>query len=149
MSLEVYVFIKEVNIPTAESWQASIDRAGFPMTFAPGFEPLKDKGFVPCTFDGVAAGFEYVLSEIDEVASSYPNLQEKVRGYDSVVTFRWGSRLRECAVALLAASSLTDSVSGFMYEPQEGLEIQSSQALEYASRTLMDLRAMMKRFPKR
>jgi hypothetical protein len=132
MSMEVYVFLKRSDLPLVGSWQQAVRDSNFPVDLYPTFDPAKDSGFVPCKFRDATSGFEYFLSSSDDIASSYPDLKEAVRSYDSATTFSWGSRLDECAVALIAAATLAALSSGVMYDPQDGLQYDRASALKYA-----------------
>jgi hypothetical protein len=143
MSMEVYVFLKKSDLPVVSIWQRSIGDSGLLVDLDLIFDPTKDSGFVPCKLRGSGTGFEYFLSPIDDIASSYPDLKEVVQPYDSAATFSWGSRLDECAVALVAAATLAASSSGVMYDPQEGLEYQGADALRHAQEVYKQVLAII------
>ena len=132
MSMDVYVFLKKSDLPPVNIWQNSLAEFDFPVDLYSTFDPNKDSGFVPCKLRGAVTGFEYFLSPIGEIASTYPDLKEMAQLYDTAAVFSWGSRLDECAVALIAAATLATSCSGIMYDPQGGLQYVGASALRYA-----------------
>jgi hypothetical protein len=132
MSMEIYVFLKKADLPVANIWQQSVKKFDFLVDLDPAFDPIKDSGFVACKLHGTGTGFGYFLSSIDDITSSYPDLREMAQPYDAAATFSWGSCLDECAVALVAAATLTASSSGVMYDPQEGLQYDGANALRCA-----------------
>jgi hypothetical protein len=133
--MEVYVFLNKSDLPAVEDWQRSIQNADFPIDLHAAFNPTKDSGFVPSKLRGKETGFEYLCSPAEEVASAYPDLKGADRLFDSVAIFSWGARMDECAVALVAASTLAASTSGIMFDPQEGRQYDGHGALKVARET--------------
>ena len=148
MSIDIHVFLNRVAVPAADTWQDAICQADLPVEFGATFDPLNDSGFAPCTLEASGTGFEYSLSEREDIASVYPDLGQQVLRYDSVISFSWSSNLRECAAAMIAAGVLTSLSSGLLYDPQENLRVGAAEGVSYARTRFAEVKSVMARFPK-
>jgi hypothetical protein len=143
MSIDVYVFLKKSNLPSATAWQAAILAAGLPVALHGVFDPSKDNGFVPCRFENADTGFEYSMSSANEICAAYPGLNDLIQSYDTAITFSWGGDIKEFAVAIVAAGVLAHLCSGVMYDPQESTRFSDLESLAYARNTLASIGAMV------
>jgi hypothetical protein len=59
MSVSVCVFLNPARMVTPQAWAEAIKSNGFDMSLQTDFDSRGSPGFVPCTYRGKGAGFEY------------------------------------------------------------------------------------------
>ncbi|MGD0902278.1 MAG: hypothetical protein ABR924_04970 [Terracidiphilus sp.] len=140
MSMELHVLLKQSKIPSVASWSNAIRDAGLPLVIPHEFNIVTDSGWQPFRFWEISSGVEVSFdSSIDEEIKCYPALGPLKRHFDSLVSFRWGGDVDECAVAVLVASTLAQVVDGVLYDPQENLQQNGREALVMARETIAQL----------
>lgn len=130
MSVEIHVFMQDLQVPEREQWQKAIEEAGFPIVLDPALDLRKDKGFSPTTYDGFASGFELYLEPAANYLNSYPEIQENVGTRDKCVSFRWGADTVRAAAAISAAAVLTTFTEGIYFDPETGRVFTSDAVFE-------------------
>jgi hypothetical protein len=139
MSLELYVFMKKSNLPSLATWQGALDKVGFGVALDSTFNPIVDDGFVPCSYNGSATGFEFSLGSRDELVKTYPGLKRNQEGFDTSAVFVWGGGLNECVSAVCSAAVLTQLSDGLMYDPQEAHQFTGSEAVLQGRKAVQEL----------
>jgi hypothetical protein len=119
MSVSVSVFLKDDRLPTPTEWQAAIRGAGFAVELDTDFDPRTFTGFLPATYRGLAAGFEYYL---DEVAGTTDLGSERrvaaASGQELYVTLVTHSSMAETLSATLAAAVLAEVTAGTLFDDE-------------------------------
>lgn len=139
MSQELYVLVRRSHLPTVVAWQSALDQSGFAVRLDSGINPLEHSGFLPCSYNGSATGFEFSLASRSDLIESYPELKVKTNQFDTVATFVWGGELSESASAFCAAAVLTDVSDGLMFDPQEGDSFNGPDAIVLAREVVESL----------
>jgi hypothetical protein len=141
MSLDIYVFLSKTRLPSAKTWQAALNDLGTSIVLDDSFDPLHDRGFVPCKFGTAATGFEFLLDASEDLLRANRQLANHVRPDDVCAVFTWGGDLKECAAAVSAAASLTAVAEGIMYDPQEDERFGVIEAQQCARKTVAEIGA--------
>lgn len=117
MSVDLYVFLRERELPTDEEWQRAIQAAGHDLVFD-SFSSREHTGFLPARLAGELSGFEYSFNPID--ANEVEKLKAIIADRSHVVTFTLHGNMLELRAAEIAASVLTDLANGVYFDPQSG-----------------------------
>ncbi|MFN0277831.1 MAG: hypothetical protein ACKVRN_04430 [Pyrinomonadaceae bacterium] len=139
MSLELYIFMLDSQVPSRDAWQQTMDELGFPTVLDPSFDLRHDKGFSPTTYNGQMTGFEFYLEPAADILSTYSHIASKVGSRDTCATFRWGADMAECAASLSAASSLTKLTDGIYFYPDDDIIYSADEAVEATRRDLSSI----------
>ena len=140
MSMELHVLLRKDMIPSIARWNEVLLESALPLIVPADFNLLTDSGFRPFQLRRENSGVEvYFESDLSSELETYPILVNVRSSFDSVVAFRWGSRLDECAVAILASASLAVTAQGIVYDPQEDVSLTPDEALTMARETLSAL----------
>jgi hypothetical protein len=67
VSVSRTVYVRRAAIPAPKAWAAAIRAAGFPMAMDADFDVEQVSGFLPCSYDGKEAGFEYFFSTLEDL----------------------------------------------------------------------------------
>lgn len=118
MTVEIHVFLQDLQVPEREQWQKAIEEAGFPIVLDPALDLRKDKGFSPTTYNGYASGFELYLEPAANYLNSHPEIRENVGTRDKCVSFRWPDDTVTAAAAITAAAVLTILTEGVYFDPE-------------------------------
>ena len=95
MSVASSVFLMRSAMPTPKRWAAAIREAGFALKLDEDFDVETFSGFLPCEYEGVAAGLEYSFGEADT-----SQLSEEQRASSVVATSRSpSSRTVVCGIS--------------------------------------------------
>lgn len=134
MSVSTYVFLSRSKLPAWTLWAEAVKGSGFEMKMD-RFHIVKQEGFVPCRYNGRAAGFEYYYGGVaDAVAND--DLDEKVLrkvgDRDVMITFVTHSSMHGLMSAVIAAAALTDLTDGLLWD--EDSWVPGAKALAYARR---------------
>lgn len=130
MSVEIHVFMQDLQVPGREQWQQAIDEAGFPIVLDLALDLRKDRGFSPTTYDGYASGFELYLEPASNYLNSYPEIRENVGTRDKCVSFRWPDDTVTAAAAISAAAVLTTLTEGVYFDPKANRVLTSDSVFE-------------------
>jgi hypothetical protein len=136
MSVELYVFVQESNIPTRDAWQKALEDSKFPTVLNSSFEPRKDSGFSPATYKGQSSGYEFYLDSAKQILANYSHIKKQVGDRDRCVTFCWGGDLTECAAAMSSAAALTKVADGIYYYPDDDLLFNADDVVEVVRQEL-------------
>ena len=111
MSADLNVFIKADQLPTREEWMEAIGKHGFQFKFDDEFNPEDHQGFLPCTFEGKEAGFEYYCDKIEETGFEDDPAPE-LEGKELCVGFCSSFDREDLSCAMIAAGSLAKLTGG-------------------------------------
>src|SRR4029077_4704527 len=114
MSVDLFVFLRDTDVPTRDSWQDAIKAAGVDLVLD-DFDPREHTGYLPVKLDGKPTGFEYYFGSVDEELRQRP---EQIGDRDRVISFVLHSDLTELRAAMWAAAVLTKHASGIFCDPQ-------------------------------
>ena len=132
MSVDVFVFLEDKNLPSLRMWQNTLNSMGVDVKFEPDFDPRKDSGYRPVKLDGVDSGFEYSYGSAEKAFGEVP---EDVGPRDRVALFILHSNMRELATAMFAAAALVKCADGLLYYEDDDDYVGSERALELAEET--------------
>jgi hypothetical protein len=115
MSVHLYVFLRDSDLPTQEEWQRAVQDAGHDLFFD-SFSPKEHAGFLPMQLDGEECGFEYSFRSIEEGEGEEVDLGDR----SHVVELSWHSSILDLRAVEIAASTLTELCNGIFLDPQSG-----------------------------
>ncbi|MDP2270256.1 MAG: hypothetical protein Q8N23_30700 [Archangium sp.] len=138
MSVGSSVFLKRSAMPTSARWAAAIREAGFPLKLDERFDVLTFDGFLPCEYQGVAAGFEYTFRAADTSALSAAD-RERVGDRDVEIVFTTHSGMRNLVSAIIAGGVLAQLSDGVHWDHEAGVISGGPEALEFARGQVVDL----------
>jgi len=116
MSVALYVFLQDQDVPSRDEWQGAINAAHLPLILDV-FDVRKFAGYLPVELDGIDTGFEFFFGVVSEI----PGVDAlRLAGRDRYVAFVLHSDLTEMKAAMLAAATLTEHASGVFFDPQSG-----------------------------
>jgi hypothetical protein len=121
MSIEMYAFIHEADIPDRGSWQDSINSLGFPLELDDDLDPMQSTGFTPCKIAGIPSGFEIYLESAEDILESFPEQRIDFNEFEKVISFRWGGHLEELACSLASSAALVKEHNAKVLFPDEDL----------------------------
>jgi hypothetical protein len=139
MSIELHVFFHIERVPDRDTWQREIERLAFPSVLDPSLKVRVDTGFIPGTFRGRVAGFEFSLTPAIDILSSYPHIEPRIAGRNSCATFRWSGSMDECGSAICAAAALAQIADGVYFYPDDDILLSAEGTV---GTTLGDLNAI-------
>ena len=121
MSVENNIFVKRENMPSPDAWARAIAAHGFSMTMDTDFDIDEFDGFLPCTYQGEEAGFEYYAEESDikELLSEGLLTEEEaqqLQGREFLVTLETHADMREYMTSMIAAAVLCELADGMLAE---------------------------------
>lgn len=125
------MFLRRDRLPTPAEWQASLTAAGFAVELDLDFDPVAHDGFLPASYEGREAGFEYLFSDVaddDYDESIPPRLGER----DAVVSLITHSNMTELMTSTLAAAALAVFSDGLVYDTEAGALYAADEALAWA-----------------
>jgi hypothetical protein len=131
MSVSVIVFLRSERTPSSTAWQDGIQRHGFTVGLDLEFDPASFSGFLPCTYGGVASGFEYYLDDaaLDGLDTAGRSLVGNRNKMISLVTH---SDMREAATSAIAAGVLAAVADGVLYDAEGGEIVLGTDAANWA-----------------
>jgi hypothetical protein len=131
MSISRTVYLRRSALPTPTDWALSIRTAGFEMDLPTDFDLEEMSGFLPCTYCGHEAGFEYAFDD----ASSL-ELDDELRGSlgerDVAISFVTHADMRGLVTAVIAAAVLAATCDGIVHDEESGEVLLASEALASA-----------------
>jgi hypothetical protein len=117
MSVDLNVFLVRSSMPAPAEWTSAITDAGFDAQLDSDFDVDTFTGFLPCTYKGEPAGFEYYADALDADGRATLQLPDE---FDFAVTFVTGSNMREFITSLIASGVLCQLSGGAFFDPQSG-----------------------------
>ncbi len=127
MSISRTVIVNRTRMPTPTAWADAIRAAGFPMEMTTDFDIAEHSGFLPCTYDGVPAGFELFFTTDEELLE-----HDDIGDRDAAISFVTHSSMRDLACAIVAAGVLAAKCDGIVFDEESGERIDADEALAYA-----------------
>ncbi len=114
MSVDLYVFLRDKDVPTRDRWQQAINAYGVDLVLD-DFDPREHEGYLPVKLNGKPTGFEYYFGSVEEELGDRP---ERIGDRDRIISFVLHSDLTELKAAIWAAAVLTKHTSGIFCDPQ-------------------------------
>ncbi len=135
MSISTTVFLERARLPKPLVWADHIRAAGFPMDLDAAFDVETFSGFLPASYGGKSAGFEYFFSpvvelDLDDTVAAQLGLR------DVSISFVTHSDMRELASAAVAAAVLCAHADGILLDEESGELITANDALASARELL-------------
>ena len=114
-------------MPAPGKWASAIADAGFDAQLDSDFDVDSFTGFLPCTYKGEPAGFEYYADPLDADARAELRLPD---AFDFAVTFVTGSNMREFITSFIESGILCQISGGTFFDPQSGEFTPADSVLE-------------------
>jgi hypothetical protein len=140
MSVTTSVFLKRAALPTPARWAATIREAGFALVLDEDFEVDTFSGYLPCTYAGASAGFEYALQKAQPAELSEQE-RAAIGDRDVEIIFSTHSSTADLAAAIIAGGVLAHLADGVHWDHQAGEFTPALKSLELARSMEKDLRA--------
>lgn len=142
MSVENSVFLRRERLPTLSQWCDAIHRAGFEMEMDvdPDIQTLE--GFLPCTYKGAPAGFEFYTEELDTGGLSADEL-EQIGDRLFLVTLVTHADFGQYMTSMIASAVLCSISDGLLAEGGEPPFISATEAVIWAQRCEPEIARMM------
>jgi hypothetical protein len=118
MSMDLYVSIDHAP-PTVVEWQQALDEKHLPLRLDEEVDLIKLSGFFPMMLKGRKAGFEYLIEDIDDLSSLYPEIHAAKLKERTALSVTYGGMLG-CASAYYSAAALVAKFNGRGFDPEEG-----------------------------
>jgi hypothetical protein len=129
MSIVVEVRFPPGKLPSPQAWQESIAANNFAVEIDSDFDPVTMTGFLPATYKGQPAGFEYLYDlETNE---------------QSCVSLSWSGRAREAVSGLIAAACLCHLTTGHLVDTEAGDTIEAFSVIAWARQCEIDFQQML------
>lgn len=132
MSMELHVLLSKSRLPDVQKWQSAIDALGFDVKLDPSLNVESVTGFLPVKLKGQDSGFEFDVCPAPDITESYTELSKEFGNAEIAANFRWGGDLNEMACALVASAALARLSDGIWFDPQEGVCLDSTEAIKQA-----------------
>jgi hypothetical protein len=131
MSVDIFVFMREQDLPSTRRWQAALDRleVGIHLDATP--EPTTHSGYWPVTASAQASGFEYLAGPIADAFGSQPPVE--VQDRDFVVDLITHSDMQELRCAMFAACALAPECNGVIVDGESGTVMTTAEMRAQAS----------------
>lgn len=130
MSVDVFVFVREPDLPSREEWQAAIDELGIDLQLDERMEPDSASGYWPVKIRGEASGFEFFSGSAEVLfGSSAPSGAGDRSLTVDLVTH---SDIRELECSLLAGAALALVADGVVYDEETNRATSHEALLELA-----------------
>lgn len=134
MSVEFTVYMERASMPKPAAWAQAIADSGFPAELDADFDVDTFSGFLPCSFDGAEAGFEYSSGPIE-----YVDDLELPEEFDFAVTFATHSDMRQLASSVVCAAVLCSVTRGVLVDPQADIAVPGDDAIGWAREQLEEI----------
>lgn len=135
MSIDVLVHLSEGRMPTPQEWQSAITATGFPVSMDTDFDVKEFKGFLPCTYKELPAGFEYYYSKVEPHDLREIGVPESLPIQIALVTH---SNFAELATSTIAAAVLANITDGLLVDTEEGKTYNGNEALTWAKQIVAE-----------
>ena len=134
MSVDLTVYLSRGAMPTPSAWADAIIESGFPAELDAAFDVDAFSGFLPCSFDGEDAAFDYLSGPIEFVDEL-----ELPSDFDFSVTFSTHSEMRELASSVVCAAILCSVSRGILVDPQADEVVRAEDAVAWAREMLEEI----------
>ena len=130
-----YAFLKNDTIPDRATLQSWIDGLGFDLKLDLELDLMKDRGFSPCTLNGMTEiGFELWPEPTADVAAGSNELLTIAGDRGFCLVMSWGGNMKDCAAVMILSCALAkhcDAVISYeCNEPESLLQmLQSTQEI--------------------
>ncbi len=131
MSFDLDVFLERSKLPAFDEWAEAIRKEGFPLAFPEPVDLTKHTGFLPAVLGDEESGFEFFVSDLDELDGLPEEARALVPAADAVASFSC-HEMQECLAAAVAAAVLARLTSGLFLDPQGSGFFQGQEAIAHA-----------------
>lgn len=131
MSVTHTVFLLNARLPTAEALNAALRKEGVDLQLDPEWDTRESNGFWPATFQGQAAGFEWLIEPIAD-AEVDARTRKRVVKYDTVISLVTRSHPNQMASAVAVWGVLAAATEGLAYADEGGDFFEPAEASEIA-----------------
>lgn len=142
MSMDYYVLC-DIPLSSIQVWQNSIMELGFDMTINQDQAIDLLKGFLPTTWRGQPAGFEFSTIPVRDLFETYDDID--FGGTWPFAYVMYASSLPSCGCALIAAAAIVRKTGGRVFDPQDELIMEPDEAARYAARVERDILQLQSR----
>jgi len=114
VSVDLYVFLRDQDVPTRDGWQQAINASGVDLVLD-NFNPREHTVYLPVKLNFKPTGFEYYFGSVEQELGV---VSERIGDRDRVISFVLHGDFTELKAAMWAAAVLTKHASGIFYDPQ-------------------------------
>ena len=139
MSLHQTAFIAKERVPNRSDLQATVQKLGFDLTIDDFYKPFGCSGFLPCNLNGEKSGFEIYFGLSEEELQQFPHRKEAIGNRDSAITFRWGSRMDECACVMIVSAALANDHGAVVLYQDDDIIYSLAELIAGAKETLLEV----------
>ena len=139
------VFIESIKMVSPTKWHEAIKSNGFDMELDTDFDVVSHTGFLPCTYKGQLAGFEYYYSDENsdedfEEEEIYDTKEVDFVGDRNVsITLSTGSRILELMTSVIAAGVLCSITDGVLYDTYAGTYFTAKESIIWAKENEVEI----------
>ena len=131
MSVDSFVFFRDVRLPSVQEWQQALDLSGTGIVIDPTVDLRRHAGYLPARYHGHESGFEWYYGPAEEISGQMP---EAIGDRTHAVDFVTHSDMRELVCGLVAGAILAKLADGLVFDEESGEFIDGDKALELARR---------------
>jgi hypothetical protein len=118
--LELHVFLLLDRLPDRDRWQKAIEDLELHLRLPEDLLPAGHAGECAVRLGPeVESSFAFETRGRDQVAGMPPELAERIRDLDGLVTFRWAGNPVDSACVMAAAAGLAACTDGIAFLPEE------------------------------
>ena len=128
MAIELFV-LSDKKLNSMGEWQTAIDNEEFPIRLANDRQIETLKGFLPVVLRRVKTGFECGHQPV-EVFMREGSDVDFGRGWQHMLTFRWGGDLNQLQSAWMAAAAYARATNGVVFDDEEAKIHSAADACE-------------------
>ena len=140
MSISRTVYLQRSRVLAPKEWADAIRAAGFAMDMDSDFEVESFSGYLPCTYEGKPAGFEYLFADLAEIEFD-DEARSAIGDRDIGISFVTHSDMLELVTAVVAAAVLCAKADGVVHDEDAGEFIAADDSIANAKELLASVRA--------
>jgi hypothetical protein len=128
MSMEIYV-LSDRQLNSLAEWQKAIDAVGFVLALSSDRPFTALGGFFPVKVMSVQCGFECDHWQAHDVQETYADIGFSHQ-WRYCLAFRWGSDLKACLGAYMAAAAYASATNGIVLDCEQGSLLSAQEAVQ-------------------
>jgi len=131
VSVDIFVFMREQDLPSTGSWQAALDRLDVGLRLDAAPDPATHSGYWPVKASAQVSGFEYFSGSIADAFGAQPPVEVEDR--DFVVDLVSHGDMQELRSAMFAACALALECNGVIVDGESGTVMTTDELRTQAS----------------
>jgi hypothetical protein len=118
VSVDIFVFMREQDLPSTSRWQAALDGLDVGLQLDATPDPATHSGYWPVKTSAQVSGFEYFAGPLADAFGAQPPVEVEDR--DFVVDLVTHSDMQELRSAMYAACALALECNGVIVDGESG-----------------------------